>query len=450
MRILNRTRQTPKRTESSCDDVVVLLFADDIITSSICGSYQLACHKHDETTSLTKIDDVPAAVDKNVPAVVPDSDDCKSTESESSNSDSSVSSSSSISSFSTVNTETMLPGIIKFDCQNCLQPVTVLLLYIICHLSFYEIFSLCVYRLLDGMSYYSLQHVCMLVLGIFLLRITGGIFSYMNDDEWYRVKREFKERLHVHNSKELHKCTINERLKIQLVKLDKKSKNLFKRHKLKRQILEMAAYFLCHLFITHFNEKMISSFADITQDVVDGLPSATGPGALSLIGHRISRNKALLFPTPTTTTETLTIESSANEACPNESTFQSLLDPQRYVEEGVAKYFGDDVYFGIITNYTTAQGGLWHIRYEDKEEADWKYGELMEGLDLYQLKRADQGYNNDDLYLYDKLSRATYWGFMNDESHMFLKTSSVIIYHGIMLIASISLLSKIFGLGIWG
>jgi len=58
-------------------------------------------------------------------------------------------------------------------------------------------------------------------------------------------------------------------------------------------------------------------------------------------------------------------------------------DPRSYIHMKVGKYFDADLFFGTVTNYTKAQNGLWHVKYEDGDEEDYDKKELEEGLRLH-------------------------------------------------------------------
>lgn len=58
----------------------------------------------------------------------------------------------------------------------------------------------------------------------------------------------------------------------------------------------------------------------------------------------------------------------------------------------VAKYFGDDVFFGTIKRYIEPPSGesdLWHVVYDDDDQEDYDAKDLRKAMALYKQKRSE-------------------------------------------------------------
>jgi pantothenate kinase type III len=55
-------------------------------------------------------------------------------------------------------------------------------------------------------------------------------------------------------------------------------------------------------------------------------------------------------------------------------------DPNHFISKRVAKYFGDELFFGTVTRYN---GKYWHISYDDGDNEDMNVKELHQFLKLY-------------------------------------------------------------------
>jgi hypothetical protein len=75
-------------------------------------------------------------------------------------------------------------------------------------------------------------------------------------------------------------------------------------------------------------------------------------------------------------------------------------DPLVFIGQRVAKYFGEEVYFGTVKKFsppaTKKDGDLWHIVYDDDDQEDFDYKELKKAVALYESNQKD-----------DKVSRVT-------------------------------------------
>jgi hypothetical protein len=66
--------------------------------------------------------------------------------------------------------------------------------------------------------------------------------------------------------------------------------------------------------------------------------------------------------------------------------------PFSYIGQRVAKFFGDDVFFGTIKKYIEPGAGefdLWHIVYDDDDQEDFDSKDLRKALNLYKQRRSE-------------------------------------------------------------
>lgn len=63
-------------------------------------------------------------------------------------------------------------------------------------------------------------------------------------------------------------------------------------------------------------------------------------------------------------------------------------DPLSYVGKRVAKYFGEDVFFGTVEKYIPPTSpndeDLWHIHYDDEDQEDYDLKDLRKNLKIYE------------------------------------------------------------------
>mmetsp|Transcript_11191 Transcript_11191/g.24991 ORF Transcript_11191/g.24991 Transcript_11191/m.24991 type:complete len:413 (+) Transcript_11191:244-1482(+) len=61
-------------------------------------------------------------------------------------------------------------------------------------------------------------------------------------------------------------------------------------------------------------------------------------------------------------------------------------EPERFIKARIAQYFGDELHFGSVTSFLPADQAysedLWHVLYDDKDEADYNAEELLALLEL--------------------------------------------------------------------
>lgn len=72
-----------------------------------------------------------------------------------------------------------------------------------------------------------------------------------------------------------------------------------------------------------------------------------------------------------------------------------VSDPDSLLNRPVAKYFGDDLFFGEVVTYIPADEDLpafWRARYSDGDTEDYELSELLELIDLH------REYQNGEIY----------------------------------------------------
>lgn len=68
------------------------------------------------------------------------------------------------------------------------------------------------------------------------------------------------------------------------------------------------------------------------------------------------------------------------------------INPFSYVNQRIAKYFGDEVFFGRVKRYiepTSGEDDLWHIVYDDDDQEDYDGKDLRKAVALYKTKRSE-------------------------------------------------------------
>ena len=96
--------------------------------------------------------------------------------------------------------------------------------------------------------------------------------------------------------------------------------------------------------------------------------------------------------TPTTTTEPRVPKPQKKTPPTTEPRVpkKPKTNPESYVNRRVAKYFGDQLYFGTVKSFgpeTRFGDQIWHVKYDDSDKEDYDADDLDDGLRLYRQKR---------------------------------------------------------------
>jgi len=424
--------------------VHVFLFADDLITTSFKHEESLICandrvkiseeDKHNSpahdimTGTVISLSDADESEPKGInhddeyeysaPNVISQSSsDVASSSSDSSSISSSSSESSSTTSLDATNPsspaskELPLPNIFLFELQHSPRPTAVLFLYLMCHSSFYELFSNALYSIIGDFPRQRLTFLCLTFISLLTLRITGGLFDYLGWEQYKISASALKERARLAKTKGASTLNTSDKINIQIVKMDKSTKKYFKRHKYKKQFLNVMCYYMCSMSVAHFHAQILPPMADMTQEIVDGLPSGQhgSIGGVSLIGHRLSLNRNYPF---------------SSEILPVAS-------------------------FGIATVNDTSQLNITaqELNNNGVHESNTCAQNPGTNQNIYQYD--DGAYLSDQDYLFSKMSLLSYWSYMHDESHKFLRTRSVLLYHATFFTTCYFTLSKGLKFSFW-
>merc|ERR1719162_1512128 len=149
-----------------------------------------------------------------------------------------------------------------------------------------------------------------------------------------------------------------------------------------------------------FHGQILPPMADMTQEIVDELPSGQHGliGGVSLIGHRLSRNAAYPF-------SSTILPLGSLGGLPMNNILQELNSNVVHEFNSTLQEFNSNVVHEI--NTCSQQS--------------------VANKDIYQYDEA--AYQSDEDYLKSKMSRLSYWEYMKDDSHRFLRTRHVLLYH---------------------
>jgi len=431
---MNKLKNKSLRCEVSsvCEPCVkVFLYADDLITTSYMVHESSSCEPHRATlvetvkndkaeltgmvVSLSESEDV-NDIDQHSEINVISKSSCDASSSCSSSSCSSASCSSSTASSTdpsnplvSESNERPLPGMFDFDLRYCPQPIIILYLYCIGHYSFYELFSNALYGVIGNIPNQRITFIVLSIFSLLILRITEGLFGFLGDEQYDRFYKDRKARIRLVKSKHLRARSTRDKIKLNIFEMDVGSRKLFKRHKYKKRLLEMFAYYSIAMSVGFMNEQIIPKFSDMTQEIIDGLPSGHHGlvGGVSLIGHRISLNPAYVFP---------------SEIVP-----AALVRPA-----------ANDT----LLHYVSVQ----QVAYDEMYQPNTCVQQVASDL-IYQYDHSV--YHADNDYLYKKLSRLSYWAYMKDESHKFLRTRNVLLFHAACFMISFFTLAKVYQFSLW-
>uniref|UniRef100_A0A7S2VDF8 Type III pantothenate kinase n=1 Tax=Entomoneis paludosa TaxID=265537 RepID=A0A7S2VDF8_9STRA len=71
-------------------------------------------------------------------------------------------------------------------------------------------------------------------------------------------------------------------------------------------------------------------------------------------------------------------------------------NPKSFLQRRVAKYFGDDLFFGTVDDYKDSddEDNYWHITYDDGDSEDYDIGDMVNHLKEYDLQKNQDEHNN--------------------------------------------------------
>jgi len=401
--------------------VHVYLFADDLITTSFKHEKSSA---HDIMTgTVISLTDAKESDPKGInhddeysaPNVISQSssEDASSSSCSSSSSESSSKTSLDAANPSLSASEKLpLPNIFLFELQHSPRPIAILCLYLVCHSSFYELFSNALWVIIGDFPRQRLTFLSLTLISLLTLRITGGLFDYLGWEEYQQSSSALKERARLVKTKGTGTLNISDKINLQIVKMDKSTKKYFKRHKYKKQFLNVICYYMCSMSVAHFHDQILPPMADMTQEIVDGLPSGRhgSKGGVSLIGHRLSLNPNYPFSTAILPVMSLG-NASVNDSLQVNFIAQELNNNGAHESNTCAQ-------IPVVTDPNIYQ-------YDDGE------------------------YLSDQTYLISKMSKLSYWNYMKDESHRFLRTRHVLLYHASFFTFAYFTLSKGLNYSFW-
>jgi len=342
------------------------------------------------------------------------------------------------------------PGILDFDQQYSIQPLVILLLHCIGHASFDECFLFLVRSIFEANPINEhVLYFCLLVCGVVLLRCTGGLYSFLSPQQCRRVTYGFKDRMKLFSQQKRRRCAATSKqqqkyrdFKYKSVKVDDNCRKYFKRHRLKRHFVEMIAYYMCYTSICHWNDQLLPMISDMTQEIVDGLPSAQNyngmESSLSLIGQRLALN---------------------NDIELSMSIVSKKKNRRRKIQQQKQKILHKN---NMNTDTTT----LPHDSFCSQQRVNFSTNRMVmsNSSNLLTMMKNDEErknigdnqrthkkmlYEKDELYLRNKLSVSEYDDFMGDEDHVFFRTRNFLIYYSVLLIASTLALERMFHVSLW-
>ena len=166
-----------------------------------------------------------------------------------------------------------------FDFYHAVPGYITLMLYSAVHSSLYEIIYQIVVELTKCFRSQVLVHLLLLALALFLSRISGSIWNWLDDDLYLSAKFE------MHN-----------RLRLQAV--DARFLQWLRRNQVLSCLMDIISLYLCSISVAYFLHCLaLPAFADIRKDVIGGLPSMQ-------YNYLTPLKSMLLKSTPTTTSST--------------------------------------------------------------------------------------------------------------------------------------------------
>mmetsp|Transcript_13492 Transcript_13492/g.20536 ORF Transcript_13492/g.20536 Transcript_13492/m.20536 type:complete len:452 (-) Transcript_13492:1944-3299(-) len=171
--------------------------------------------------------------------------------------------------------ETLLEWIYRsiiFEQLFCLPGLFVIVIYCMAHLCLYETFSLCynyIEHEIDDEFFYVHIAYWSIILGFCLLRLSGNVWNYLDDDKYEGARFIF------HN-------------KLLLGDFDARLQKWFKRHPTLQTFLSICSYFFVYCGLSVFmHHDVMPAICDIENNLFINLPS--------VIENRASEVKALLM-----------------------------------------------------------------------------------------------------------------------------------------------------------
>jgi len=149
-----------------------------------------------------------------------------------------------------------LSNILLFECYHSMPGVFSLVMYVVAHTSCYEFFyhahSEAFYW---ASNYWGYVYGWTFLIGLLLLRLSGGLFSWTNEETYEGAKFD------MHN-------------KIRLQDMDAKLMRWLRQKKSLRVIVDIFAVYMCFISVGYFtSEKFLPAVCGIRQSVYEGLPS---------------------------------------------------------------------------------------------------------------------------------------------------------------------------------
>ena len=156
-----------------------------------------------------------------------------------------------------------------FEWHHTVPAIAVVVVYCLAHLSFYEA--------LNGVIVESMRsttisvdtiYFTMGIMSCFILRITGGLWIWLNDDGFLATK------FHLHN-------------RLALGSTDARIQLWFKRHARIHLALNVLAVYVCFIALSHFQQQILKWTLDRQQELLGNLPSREYDGIVTRVRHKL-------------------------------------------------------------------------------------------------------------------------------------------------------------------
>mmetsp|Transcript_1333 Transcript_1333/g.2086 ORF Transcript_1333/g.2086 Transcript_1333/m.2086 type:complete len:409 (+) Transcript_1333:31-1257(+) len=393
--------------------VQVLLYADDIITSSVFDHENRKLEFSPDRSARSQNE-------RNVPsAIFTNNADAELSESGSSSTSSSSTSSSLTSSPSMMldkDSKNYKKCPLPIDFQFSLPAMLVLILYCLGHASFYDLFTQTLYFLTGRFEENPMKlHIGLLALGFLVLRTSGEIWYYSSgvvySDSFYnqfRATKLFRLKLankHVLQRKD--KKIIDSKiqtLKREALVKDIKLQKFFKRHPKVGLVSGLIGYYLVYIPCNYFySETCLKYVAIPRQDIINELPS-------------VKKQTEGVNPSPI---------------------FRSMLSvgPYPLLSKDEMDSWNDRV--GVMQTFPDMALRIKHI--PDNSQSCSAINGTLESF----LALEDSLYYEDEMYLRSKLSSSSYGAFFGDGPAYFISSNGWFAISSIVFGICFILLAKV-------
>lgn len=233
---------------------------------------------------------------------------------------------------------------VLFEIFHSVPAATTKLLFCITHVAIYEFFQMFLQDFLELNEYENqfLVYLGVLFVALLMARACGRLWEWVGDDTYDAIKFDMRN-------------------KSILGDLDVYALRWFKQHPRVRSVVDVSSIYLCYLAANHLiTETMLKSFFDVSEEVLEDLPSAKYPDISTQIKSTVAHGERMFEDTDLVTAADGSAASSTactilgGDLC-DERVFQACnkLDAFRAklsVDDGVFLYdeVSFDTYYKVI------------------------------------------------------------------------------------------------------